>query len=67
MTIGIDISQIVYEGTGVGRFTYGLVQAILDNNTSHKWVFFSSLLRQKIPQELVQKIKAKGHSVVQGQ
>lgn len=64
MKIGIDISQIVYEGTGVARFTNGLVNAILQYNTQHEWTFFFSGLRQKLPTELQQQIKQKGHKII---
>ena len=43
MNIGIDISQIVYEGTGVARFTRNLVESILENDTDNAWTFFSLL------------------------
>jgi len=52
MRIGIDISQIVYEGTGVGRFTRGLTEAILEYNTNHTWIFFFSHLRKKLDPQI---------------
>lgn len=64
MKIGIDISQIVYKGTGVARFTDGLVHAILDYDQENTWVFFASLLRQKIHTDLIQKIQSKGHTFI---
>ncbi len=62
MKIAIDISQIVYEGTGVGRFTQGLVDGILENSKEHNWIFFYQTLRRSIPQEMIQKISDKGFS-----
>jgi hypothetical protein len=52
MKIGIDISQIVYEGTGVARFTEGLVKSILQYDKTNEWTFFMSTLRKKPNQEL---------------
>ena len=60
MKIGIDISQIVYKGSGVSRFTEGLVRSILTNEEMHHWSFFFSSLRQKLDTALETRIKAKG-------
>lgn len=64
MNIGIDISQIVYQGTGVARYLEGLVQAIIENNTNHHWKFFFSSFRQKIPHRLHSLLKKKEYSVI---
>lgn len=48
MHIGIDISQIVYEGTGVARFTHQLVSTILTRKTGHTWTIFFSSLKQEL-------------------
>jgi glycosyltransferase involved in cell wall biosynthesis len=64
MQIGIDISQIVYEGTGVGRFTSGLVSAILEHEQKHSWTFFAGTLRRQIPAPVKKQIHAAGHSLV---
>ncbi len=64
MNIGIDISQIIYEGTGVSRFTKGLVNSILDFDKSNKWIFFFSSLRQSLDQEIEKKIYKKGHKLI---
>ncbi|MBI3620342.1 glycosyltransferase family 4 protein [Candidatus Roizmanbacteria bacterium] len=49
MKIGLDISQIVYAGTGVSRFTAGLTNEILKRQTSpQQWVFFFSGFRKKL-------------------
>lgn len=63
MKIGIDLSQIVYSGTGVARYTRGLLQAILQYNQSHQWSFFFSSLRQKFPADLEKEINRKGYSL----
>ncbi len=60
MKIGIDISQIVYKGSGVSRFTEGLVHAILTYEESHHWTFYFSSFRQKLDQALRDRINAKG-------
>lgn len=62
MNIGIDISQMVYEGTGVARFTYGLVEAILENGSGHSWHFFFSSLRRRPSKNLMERIQKAGYS-----
>ena len=65
MRLGIDISQIVYKGTGVSRFTEGLADAILTYDFENKWIFFFSGLRQKPKEKLLQKIHSKKHRLIQ--
>jgi len=64
MKIGIDISQIAYKGTGVSRFTEGLVHAILDNNKLDEWTFFFSSFRNSLELPLKEKIAAHHHTLV---
>ncbi len=56
MRIGLDVSQIVYKGTGVSRYTEGLINAILDFKSNDEWLFFFSS-RPKFPSYLERKIK----------
>lgn len=46
MRIGIDISQIAYEGTGVAELTKNLVQELLRVDTKNKYILFYSSLRK---------------------
>ena len=64
MNIALDISQIVHQGTGVARFTEGLVNVILDHDHTNQWLFFFSSLRQSLDNELENKIKKRGHRLV---
>lgn len=64
MNIGIDISQVVYEGTGVGRFTKGLVETILHYDKNNKWTFFFSSFRGKISKDLLKKIEKSSHRFI---
>ncbi len=64
MNIGIDISQVAYEGTGVGRFTAGLIETILECDKTNKWTFFFSSFRGRIDEELLKKIKRSSHRFV---
>ena len=64
MNIGIDISQIAYKGSGVARFTEGLVQAILDYDKTNTWYFFYFGLRNKIDEDLEKKIINKGFHII---
>jgi glycosyltransferase involved in cell wall biosynthesis len=47
MRIGIDISQIVYEGTGVATYTRSLVEALLKVDPENRYVLFGSSLRNR--------------------
>lgn len=59
MKIGIDISQIVYPGTGVGRYTKNLINSILKYDSVNNYVFFFSSLRQRIDIKIKNAIKKK--------
>ena len=48
MKIGIDISQIAYEGTGVGEYLVRLVEELLKIDQDNEYVLFFSSLRRKI-------------------
>ncbi|OGK18004.1 hypothetical protein A3G67_04520 [Candidatus Roizmanbacteria bacterium RIFCSPLOWO2_12_FULL_40_12] len=65
MRIGLDISQVVYEGTGVGRFIEGLVNVICTQKTKHEWVFFFSGFRRKLGKEIRNKISSSGFKLAQ--
>lgn len=47
MRIGIDISQVVYEGTGVGRYVRELIPRVIAASPEHEFVLFAGSLRQK--------------------
>ena len=49
MKIGIDISQIVYQGTGVANYTKNLVESLLKTDKKNDYVFFFASLRKKPP------------------
>jgi len=65
MRIGIDISQISYQGTGVSRFTEGLINVILKEDNINTWIFFYSSLRNSLDPVLKEKIISSRHIVVQ--
>ena len=64
MKLGIDISQIVYAGSGVARFTNGLLNTILDLDRKNSWFFFFSSLRRTLDPGLEKKIKDCGHRLL---
>src|SRR3989304_8759838 len=64
MNLGIDISQIVYQGTGVARFTKGLTNSILDFDEKNNWIFFFSSLRRSLDPEIESKIIKNGHRII---
>lgn len=47
MKIGIDISQIVYEGTGVARYVREMIRALLTIDKNNEYVLFGASLRQR--------------------
>ncbi|HUD20139.1 MAG TPA: glycosyltransferase [Patescibacteria group bacterium] len=47
MRIGIDISQIVYEGTGVATYVRSIVREIISKDTENEYVLFGSSLRRR--------------------
>jgi len=46
MKIGIDISQIAYEGTGVANFLSNLVSNLLKFDKKNEYILFYSSLRR---------------------
>lgn len=64
MRIGIDISQIVFSGTGVARFTEGLVSAILKYEKDNQWYFFFTSLRKKLEPDLEGRILNSNHRLI---
>lgn len=46
MKIAIDVSQMAYSGTGVGRYTHDLVEALLDLDSPHQFLLWAGTLRQ---------------------
>lgn len=49
MRIGIDISQLAYEGTGVATYTRNLVESLLKIDKENEYCLFFSTLRGKFP------------------
>lgn len=48
MKIGIDISQLVYEGTGVAEYLGGLVEKLVETDKHNEYVLFFSSMRRGI-------------------
>jgi len=49
MKIGIDISQIVFERTGVANYVRNLVENLVKIDKENEYVLFFSSLRRKLP------------------
>lgn len=49
MRIGIDISQIAYEGTGVGAYVRNLISALLAIDKENEYILFFSSFRREFP------------------
>lgn len=65
MKIAIDISQIVYKGSGVSRFTDGLVRAICKYDDKNEWVFFFSSLRKSLDSSVKDAIRERGFRIIE--
>lgn len=55
MTIGIDISMLVYQGSGVATYTTNLVMALLKYHPEHSYKLFYSSLRK--PPQVIEKLE----------
>lgn len=47
MKITIDVSQMAYVGTGVGRYTYELVKALLSLDSPHQFILWAGVRKQR--------------------
>ncbi len=47
MRIGIDISQVVYEGSGVAAYVKNSVRSLLAQDSSNTYILFGTSLRQR--------------------
>lgn len=47
MRIGIDISQIVYEGTGVAAYVRNMVHSLVKKAPHHTFILFGASLRKR--------------------
>lgn len=63
MKIALDISQIVYKGSGVARFTDGLLNQILSTEKKHRYIFYFSSLRNNLDEETEKKIETSIHQI----
>jgi glycosyltransferase involved in cell wall biosynthesis len=65
MKIGIDVSQVVYEGTGVGRYVRELIPVIIRLSPEDQFILFGSSLRQQRKlREFMDQIKKQYSNVV---
>ncbi len=65
MTIGIDISQIVYEGTGVAAYVRNIVFSLTVAYPEHSYVLFgASLRKRKAFEDFVSTLKAENIRLV---
>ena len=56
MKIGIDISQLVYQRTGVANYLQRLIKALLAQDKENEYVFFFSSLRGKLEPQFIKEI-----------
>lgn len=65
MKIGIDISQIAFENTGVANYMKNLTLSMLRNDHKNTYVFFFSSLRQTLSKSYEKEVKRLGVGRVQ--
>lgn len=53
MRIGIDISQIAYEGTGVANYLNCLVESLVEIDKNNEYVLFYSSLRKNLKSSIL--------------
>lgn len=58
LTIALDVSQMVYTGTGVGRYVTGLARALLALNSPHHFTLYAGVLRRKLDLERISRTAA---------
>lgn len=55
MKIGIDISQLAYEKTGVANYLRNLVEHLIETDDANEYILFGSSLRQSAKYKVLQK------------
>ncbi|HEX7042103.1 MAG TPA: glycosyltransferase [Patescibacteria group bacterium] len=53
MKIGIDISQVAYEKTGVANFVENLVKSLIEEDSENEYVLFYSSLRKELDNSFI--------------
>jgi len=53
MRIGIDISQVAYENTGVAKSVTRLIENLVKIDKKNEYIFFFSSFRRQIPQKVL--------------
>src|SRR3990167_4085773 len=63
MKIGIDISMLVYQGSGVATYTYNLAKSLLKYDKKNEYRFFYSSLRRPKHFPYLQELKEMGGKI----
>lgn len=59
MRIGIDVSQLAYENTGVANYLQNLVKYLIEIDTENEYVLFFSSLRKNFVFPVSERVKVK--------
>lgn len=59
MKIGIDISQIAYEHTGVANYLRHFVAELTRQDTQNEYILFFSSLRKKVPESFLKEVESR--------
>lgn len=51
-TIGIDVSQLAYDRTGVANYLKNLIVELIKHDKENEYILFFSSLRGKLPQDI---------------
>jgi len=65
MKIGVDVSQIAFEQTGVANYVKHLTLSLLKHDRENTYIFFFSSLRRSLPLEYIKEAKKLGQNRLQ--
>ncbi len=57
MRIGIDVSQLAYQNTGVANYLSDLVLKLIDTDRDNEYILFFSALRRRLPISFEEKVR----------
>ncbi len=57
MKIGIDVSQLAYDNTGVSKYLSDLVRSLVKRDKINEYILFFSSLRRNLPKEFESEVE----------
>lgn len=65
MKIGIDLSMLVYQGSGVATYTFNAAKALLEHDSTNEYIFFYASLRRPAHFTYLTDLKKLGAKIVE--